>query len=90
MTLDAKRFALAAAIVTASLWLVCSAAVSMASGRLSTTVALSMMHAQRGEFAWHFSWGGVLIGLVAWTIWAAAAAWLLAWTYNRLAGTLSS
>jgi len=49
------------------------------------TIALQMMHAQRGEFAWHLGWGGVLIGLVAWTIWAAAAAWLLAWTYNRLA-----
>ena len=86
---DAKRLALAAAIVTAFLWLVCSAAVSLAPGP-SMTVALQMMHAQRGEFAWHLSWGSVLIGLVAWTIWAAAAAWLLAWTYNRLARAPSS
>jgi len=49
------------------------------------TVALQMMHAQRGEFAWHLSWGGVLIGLAVWTIAAAVGAWLLAWTYNRLA-----
>ena len=88
MTLDAKRLALAAAIVTAFLWLVCSAAVSLAPGP-SMTVALQMMHAQRGEFAWHLSWGGVLIGLVAWTMSAAVAAWLLAWTYNRLARTAS-
>jgi len=81
--LDAKRLALAGAIVTAFLWLACSAAVSMAPGP-SMTIALSMMHAQRSEFAWHLGWGGVLIGLVAWTISTAVAAWLLAWTYNRL------
>lgn len=84
MMFDAKRLALAAATVTAFLWLVCSAAVNIAP-EPSMTIALQMMHAQRGEFAWHLGWGGVLIGLVAWTISAAAAAWLLAWTYNRLA-----
>ena len=88
MTFDPTRLALAAAIVTASLWLVCSAAVSVAPGP-SMTVALQMMHAQPGEFTWHLSWRGVLIGLVAWTIWAAVAAWLLAWTYNRLARAAS-
>ena len=82
--LDAKRLALAGAIVTAFLWLVCSAAVSIAPGP-SMTIALEMMHAQRSEFAWHLSWGGVLIGLAVWTIAAAVGAWLLAWTYNRLA-----
>ena len=88
MTLDAKCFSMAAAIVSAFLWLVCSATVSIAPGP-AMTIALQMMHAQRSEFTWHLSWGGVLIGLVAWTMSAAVAAWLLAWTYNRLARTAS-
>jgi len=89
MMFDAKRLALAAATVTAFLWLVCSAAVSLAP-EAAMTIALQMMHAQQSEFTWHLSWSGVLIGLVAWTISAAVAAWLLAWTYNRLARAPSS
>lgn len=88
MTLDTKRLALATAIVTAILWLLCSAAVSLAP---APTMAITgyMVHADLSEFSWAVSWGAVLVGLVAWTVSTAVAAWLLAWTYNRLAGTPS-
>lgn len=89
MMLDAKRLALAAAIVTAILWLLCSAAVSLAP---APTMAITgyMVHADLGEFSWSLSWGAVVVGLIAWTISTSVAAWLLAWTYERLGGTQSS
>lgn len=84
MTLDARRLALATAIGTAILWLLCSAAVSVAP--LPTmTVTGYMLHADLSELSWSLSWTAVLVGLVAWTISTAVAAWLIAWTYNRLA-----
>lgn len=89
MTLDAKRLALAAAIVTTILWLLCSAAVSLAKGP-TMTITGHMVHANLNEFVWSLSWSGVLIGLAAWTVSSAVAAWLLAWTYNRLAGAPSA
>lgn len=86
MTLDPKRLGLAVAVATAILWLLCSAAVSIVPGP-AMTITGHMVHGDLSDFAWSLSWGGVLIGLVAWTISAAVAAWLVAWTYNRLAGT---
>ena len=53
-------------------------------------LAVRMMHARAGQLSLHLSWGGVLIGLVAWTVSAAIAAGLFAWTYNRLAPRASS
>jgi hypothetical protein len=88
MMLDAKRLALATAIVTAILWLLCSTAVSLAPGP-TMTITGYMVHADLSEFAWSLSWGAVLVGLVAWAIATAVAAWLLAWTYNRLSGASS-
>jgi 2TM family of unknown function (DUF5676) len=88
MTLDAKRLALAAAVVTAILWLLCSASVSLAPAPMMTITGY-MVHADLSEFSWSLSWGAVLVGLVAWTISTTVAAWLLAWTYNHLSGAPS-
>lgn len=88
MRLDAKRLALATAMITAILWLLCSAAVSLAPAP-TMMITGYMVHADLSTVSWSLSWGAVLIGLVAWTISTAVAAWLLAWTYNRLHGAPS-
>lgn len=83
MKLDAKGLTLAVAIVTAVLWILCSASVWMAPG---PTMRLTghMVHADLSQFSWSLTWGGVLIGLVSWTVAAAVPGALIAWTYNRL------
>ena len=86
MKLDAKGLALAVAIVTAVLWILCSAFVSLAPGP-AMGITGHMVHTDLTEFSWSLTWGGVLIGLVSWTLAAAIPAWLIAWTYNRLGGS---
>lgn len=83
MKLDPKGLALAVAIVTAVLWILCSVFVSIAPGP-AMGITGHMVHADLSEFTWSLSWGGVLVGLVSWTLAAAVPAWLIAWTYNRL------
>lgn len=83
MKLDAKGLALAVAIVTAVLWILCSAFVSLAP-RPAMMMTGHMAHADLSELNWRLTWGGMLIGLFSWTLATAIPAWLIAWTYNRL------
>ena len=89
MKLDAKGLALAIAIVTTVLWVLCSAFVAMAPGP-AMGITGHMVHADLSEFYWSLTWGGFFVGLVSWTITAAITAWLIAWTYNRLGSSKSS
>ena len=85
MRWDARGLALAVALATAVLWILCSAFVMLAPGP-AMGVTGHMMHGDLTDFSWSLTWSGFLVGLVSWMILAAACAWLVAWTYNRLAG----
>ena len=85
MKLVAGKFAMAAAIVTAILWTICSAVVfAMPMGSMRMTGY--MMHADVGPMTWAFSGVGFFVGLVVWSVAAGLAAWALATIYNRLLG----
>ena len=86
MKLDAKRLSLAVGMVTAVLWVLCSAFVAMAPGP-AMGITGHMVHADLSELAWSLTLGGFFVGLVSWTMTAAITAWLIAWTYNRLASS---
>ncbi|EDY86437.1 hypothetical protein GP5015_355 [gamma proteobacterium HTCC5015] len=43
-----------------------------------------MVHMQLNEMGWHLTFTGVVVGLVAWSVSAGIAGWLLAAIYNRL------
>ena len=85
MTLDASRLAMAFGFATALLWIICSALVALMPG---PTMAMTghMFHGNMEGFSWTLTWPGFLIGLVSWVISAAAAGWLIGWSYNRLTG----
>lgn len=89
MDLDAKRLALAVAGVTAVLWILCSAFVSVAPGP-AMGITGHMIHADVSGFTWSLTWAGFVVGLVSWTLSAAVPAWLVAWAYNRMARSNAS
>ena len=85
MKLDAGKFGMAAAIVTAIVWTICSAVVlAMPAGSMQMTGY--MMHADVGPMTWAFSGVGFFVGLLVWTVLAGLVAWALAAIYNRLLG----
>ena len=84
MNLDAKSLAMSFGIVTAALWTICSVLVALMPGPTMTVMA-HMLHGDAAEFSWTMTWTGFFIGLVSWTLSAAAAGWLIGWFYNRFA-----
>lgn len=83
MKLSSKMFGLAAAAAFAILWVLCSLIV-LALPNASMTVTGHMVHADLSGWQWDMRLSGIVIGLVAWSVVAGAAAWLTAAIYNRL------
>ena len=83
MNLDEKKLALSLAGTTAVLWIICTALVALIPGPMGT-LAGHMLHVNLENFGWTLTWAGFFIGLVTWVLWAAAAGWLVGWSYNRL------
>ena len=82
MNLNAKSLAMSFASVAAVLWVACSVLVALLPGPMMSMTA-HMFHSDMSGLSWTLTWTGFFIGLVAWTLWAAVAGWLIAWTYNR-------
>ncbi len=83
MKLDANRLALAVAMVTTVLWVLCVAFVALAPGPTMEMTG-QMVHADLSELSWSLTWGGVVMGFVWWIGFSALTAWLIARTYNLL------
>ena len=83
MKLDAGRLAIALGGTTAILWIICSALVALFAGGMMTMTG-HMLHVDASTFAWTMTFPGFLAGLVAWTVCAAVAGWLIGWIYNAL------
>lgn len=82
MSLDAKILAMSFGSTTVVLWMVCSVLVVLMPGP-TMSMAAHMLHGDMAEFSWTLTWTGFFIGLVSWTVCAAAAGWLIGWFYNR-------
>ena len=82
MKLNANKFALAAAISFAVLWVLCSLLVALLPNQ-SMHVSNAMLHSSV-SWQWDMHWLGLLIGLVTWSLAAGVSAWLIATIYNRL------
>lgn len=83
MKLDANRLALACGGVTAVFWVICYALVAVIPEPMMA-MTMHMLHADLQDISWSLSGAGFFVGLISWTIAAALAGWLVAWTYNRL------
>ncbi len=83
MNLDEKKLALSLGGTTAVLWIICSALVALFPGPTGILMG-HMLHGNLEDFSWTLTWAGFFIGLITWVLTAAAAGWLVGWSYNRL------
>lgn len=83
MKLDALKFGLASAISFGIAWIICALLVMLMPGMMME-MSGHMVHMELADMGWHLTLGGVLMGLVAWSVSAGLIGWLLAWVYNRL------
>ncbi len=89
MNLDQKNLALSFGGTIAVLWIICSALVALIPGPTGTLMG-HMVHGNLEGYSWTLSWAGFFMGLVSWVLSAAAAGWLIGWSYNRLGGSSES
>lgn len=83
MNINANKFAGSAAITFALLWVLCSIVV-IALPYQSMGIMGSMVHSDMGGLQWNMHIGGLVVGLVAWSLSAGVTAWLIATIYNKL------
>ena len=83
MKMNPLSFGIASAITATVLWIICSFIVYVLP-RSVMDISGHMMHTDLSEITWVLSIYGVLIGLVAWALFAGVFGWLLAFTYNLL------
>ncbi len=83
MRIDAIKFGTAWAAAAALLWILCSLVVFAIPGP-SVTMSGHMMHSDMGRWAWSFSLGGVLAGLLLWALFAFIFGWLIGVVYNAM------
>ncbi len=83
MTLSVFKFGISSAVSAAVLWLICSVLV-MVMPTTMLSMSGDMLHMQLNDMGWHLTLYGFVKGLVAWSITAGVAGWLLAGIYNRL------
>ena len=84
MNIDTGKFAVAAGISAALLWIVCSVFVWVAPGMMMSMTGY-MLHADLSETHWQLTLNGVLAGLIIGSAFAGLTGYLLAGIYNRLA-----
>jgi len=83
MKRDANRLALACGGAAAVFWVICYALVAVMPEPMMTMTS-HMFHADLQGISWSLTGAGFFIGLISWTITAALAGWLVAWTYDLL------
>lgn len=84
MKLNGIRCAIASGTAFAILWVICSAFVLLAPGPM-IWIGGHMIHANLEAMRWTLTLGGLVTGLIAWSVLAAVTGWLIAAFYNRLA-----
>lgn len=75
------KLAIASAVATAILWVICSFMVLVMPGMMMSVTG-QMVHADLSGFNWTLTLPGFLIGLLSWSISAGVFGWLLAYFYN--------
>ncbi len=83
MRLNPTAIAIASALAIAIIWTLCSVLVVLLPSAM-TEMTAHMMHARLEGFSWMLTLSGFLIGLIAWSVWAAATGWLISVIYNRI------
>lgn len=85
MKIDAIKLGLAAAIVIAVFWVICSLLFALMPGGMMQMRG-QMVHADLGNMPWFLTWSGFFFGLLLWPIISGVTTWAIAAVYNRLLG----
>lgn len=83
MKLDATKFGLAVAIITAIAWTICSLLVAVLPGPMMGVTG-HMMHSDMAGYHWVMTWTGFVVGLIVWSVIDGVIAWAVAAVYNKL------
>jgi len=83
MKLSADKFGYAAACSFAIVWIACSLMVWILPSMMMSMTG-HMMHSDWSQMGWQLTLGGVVIGLIGWSVLAGVCGWLLASIYNKL------
>ncbi len=86
MRLSPTSLAAASAIAIAIIWTLCSVLVAILPSIMMSMTG-HMIHAHMDDFSWRLTVTGYLVGLIAWSAWAAVTGWLIALVYNRIGAT---
>jgi len=82
MKLNTNSLAMAAAVTTALLWIICSLIVVLIPD-MSMNISGYMMHSDFTDMQWSMNFKGFIVGLIIWSVAAGATGWLLAMFYNK-------
>ncbi|MEW6127488.1 MAG: DUF5676 family membrane protein [Acidobacteriota bacterium] len=83
MKLDIRAFAIASALIAATLFVVCAFFVAIAP-KETTAIAGHLIHADLSGIVRSLTWGNFFGGLAGWTLGTASVAGATAWLYNHL------
>lgn len=83
MELHSFKFALAAGLTTAIIWLICSFLV-FSMPQMTMMLSGDMMHMNTQEMMWTLTLSGFIKGLIIWSLSVGVSAWIFAAIYNRL------
>jgi len=78
-----NKFAMACALSTGLLWVVCSMLV-VCFPETMLRISVHMFHIDSEQLSWTLTWSGFFLGFISWVIFAGATGLILSEIYNRL------
>lgn len=83
MKLHSFKVAIAAALTTAIIWIICSFLV-FSMPQLTMMLSGDMFHINTQAMTWSLTISGFIKGLISWSLSVGLSAWLFVILYNRL------
>ena len=82
MKLNSAKFALAATLTTAIIWIICSLLVFLLP-QATIMASGDMIHMDIQDMMWSLTLSGFIKGLILWSLSVGLSAWIFAVIYNR-------
>jgi hypothetical protein len=83
MKFNSVKFALAATLTTAVIWVICSLLVFLLP-QATIMASSDMIHMDIQDMMWSLTLSGFIKGLILWSLSIGLSAWIFAVIYNRL------
>jgi hypothetical protein len=83
MKFNSVKFALAATLTTAVIWVICSLLVFLLP-QATIMASSDMIHMDIQDMMWSLTLSGFIKGLILWSLSVGLSAWIFAVIYNRL------